>query len=92
MLADGKCRRCPRFSVPVCPSPLVVAIETMTCKHLKELYDTCQRHNLRLSSSDLIRIVCPQCGIEEVCPSVLSDEYELKHEEAEREKHKAAEA
>lgn len=53
----------------------------MTCKHLKELYEICQSHNLRLSSSDLIRIVCPQCGIEEVCPSVLQEEYELRHGE-----------
>ncbi len=53
----------------------------MTCKHLKQLYDYCQTHNLKLSSTDLIRIVCPQCGVEEVCPSVLSDEYESKHHE-----------
>lgn len=53
----------------------------MPCKHLKELYDKCQEHNLRLSSSDLIRIVCPQCGVEEVCPSLLCDEYEEKHHE-----------
>jgi hypothetical protein len=53
----------------------------MPCKHLTQLYDYCQAHNLKLSSTDLIRIVCPQCGVEEVCPSVLSDEYELKHHE-----------
>jgi hypothetical protein len=51
----------------------------MTCKHLKELYKICQTHQLKLSSTDLIRIVCPQCGIEEVCPSVLADEYETRH-------------
>jgi hypothetical protein len=55
----------------------------MTCKHLKELYDICQTHQLKLSSSDLIRIVCPQCGIEEVCPSVLEEEYETRHHEEE---------
>ena len=57
----------------------------MTCKHLKDMYEVCQAHQLRLSSTDLIRIVCPQCGVEEVCPSVLSDEYdeyETKHPEA----------
>ena len=57
----------------------------MTCKHLKDMYEVCQAHQLRLSSTDLIRIVCPQCGVEEVCPSVLSDEYdeyEAKHPEA----------
>jgi hypothetical protein len=55
----------------------------MTCKHLKQLYDYCQTHNLKLSSSDLIRIVCPQCGVEEVCPSVLSEEYEARHHKEE---------
>lgn len=53
----------------------------MTCKHLRELYETCRLHNLKLSSSDLIRIVCTECGIEEVCPSVLCDEYETRHKE-----------
>ena len=53
----------------------------MTCKHLRELYDICQTHQLKLSSTDLIRIVCPQCGVEEVCPSVLAEEYETKHHE-----------
>ncbi len=60
----------------------------MTCKHLKQLYDYCQNHNLRLSSTDLIRIVCPQCGVEEVCPSVLYDEYEAKHRQQEGEEMK----
>jgi hypothetical protein len=53
----------------------------MSCKHLKELYDICQTHSLKLSSSDLIRIVCPQCGVEEVCPSLLAEEYETRHHE-----------
>jgi hypothetical protein len=51
----------------------------MTCKHLHDLYELCQTHRLKLSSSDLIRIVCPQCGVEEVCPSVLAEEYETRH-------------
>lgn len=53
----------------------------MTCRHLKDLYEICQMHQLKLSSTDLIRIVCPQCGIEEVCPSVLAEEYEKRHPE-----------
>ncbi len=55
----------------------------MTCKHLKELYELCRSSNLKLSSSDLIRIVCPECGVEEVCPSMLYEEYESKHGEGE---------
>ncbi len=50
----------------------------MACEHLKQLYDLCETHHLRLSSSDLIRIVCPQCGIEEVCPSMHAEEYEAR--------------
>jgi hypothetical protein len=50
----------------------------MPCKHLKELYEMCQRHQIKLSSSDLIRVLCPQCGTEEVCPSVLWEEYDAR--------------
>jgi hypothetical protein len=57
----------------------------MPCKHLTELYQYCQTHNLKLSSTDLIRIVCPECGVEEVCPSVLSAEYESRHPEVDEE-------
>jgi hypothetical protein len=55
----------------------------MTCKHLKGLYEICEKHGLKLSSTDLIRIVCPQCGIEEACPSVLCEEYDQRHHEPE---------
>lgn len=48
----------------------------MVCVHLKELYQLCQDHNLRLSGSDLVHVVCKQCGLQEVCPSTLMDEYD----------------
>ena len=66
----------------------------MTCKHLTDLYEICRAHHLKLSSSDLIRIVCPQCGIEEVCPSVLVEQYETRHpdEAAGAETHNDSEA
>ncbi len=51
----------------------------MACKHLKALYELCQNQQLRLSSSDLVRIMCVECGTEEVCPSVLYEQYEKKH-------------
>lgn len=53
----------------------------MPCVHLKELYDLCQEHQLRfqLSGSDLVRIVCRECQEQDVCPSVLTDEYEAMH-------------
>jgi len=53
----------------------------MSCKHLKELYDLCARNNVKLSSTDLIRMVCPQCGIEEECPSLLCADYEARHKD-----------
>jgi predicted RNA-binding Zn-ribbon protein involved in translation (DUF1610 family) len=51
----------------------------MACKHLKELYEFCHTHDLRLSSTDLVRIICPRCGEEEVCPSMLFEQYEARH-------------
>lgn len=51
----------------------------MTCEHVKQLYQLCQQNNLKLTSGDLIRIVCPQCGVADVCPSVYSAEYDATH-------------
>jgi hypothetical protein len=53
----------------------------MPCRHLRELYEVCRTHHLRLSSSDLIRIVCPACGVADECPSVLCEEYDNRHPE-----------
>lgn len=53
----------------------------MVCKHLSELYQLCEKHQLRLGGSDLIRLVCKQCDQEETCPSVLLEEYEAAHPE-----------
>jgi hypothetical protein len=50
----------------------------MTCVHLRKLYQLCQQEELRLGSSDLIRIVCQQCGVQDECPSLLLQEYEAK--------------
>ena len=43
----------------------------MPCDHLRQLYKLCQEQDLKLGGSDLIRIVCRQCGEQEVCPSTL---------------------
>jgi hypothetical protein len=48
----------------------------MTCVHLRELYSLCQAHDLKITSSDLVRIVCPQCGVVDTCPSILSQDYD----------------
>ncbi len=48
----------------------------MTCVHLQQLYKLCQEQDLKLGGSDLIKVVCHQCGVKEVCPSTLMDEYD----------------
>jgi hypothetical protein len=53
----------------------------MTCVHLQQLYKLCQEQDLKLGGSDLIRVVCHQCGEQEVCPSTLMDEYDSKRSE-----------
>ena len=51
----------------------------MTCIHLKKLYFLCETEQLRIGGADLVRIVCTQCGEQEVCPSILMEEYEAQH-------------
>lgn len=55
----------------------------MVCEHLRQLYQLCLDQQIRLSGSDLIHVVCKQCGRQEVCPSTLRDEHE---EDAESQK------
>ena len=43
----------------------------MTCVHLRQLVELCQDSDIRLSSSDLIHMVCHKCNMHEVCPSEL---------------------
>lgn len=45
----------------------------MPCVHLRELYELCEKHDLRIASPDAIRIVCRQCEEQDVCPSSLTD-------------------
>jgi hypothetical protein len=45
---------------------------------LQKLYKFCQEQDLKLGGSDLIRVVCRQCGQQEVCPSTLIDEYDAE--------------
>lgn len=52
----------------------------MSCKHLQELYALCERYNLKITGAELVRIVCPTCGVDEVCPNVLIEEYERRHQ------------
>jgi hypothetical protein len=41
----------------------------MSCVHLKEINRVCNDHGVHVSQSDLVRIVCKECGDHEVCPS-----------------------
>jgi len=49
----------------------------MTCVHLQQLYRLCKEHDLKLAGADLIRVVCRQCNEQEVCPSMLSEHYDV---------------
>jgi hypothetical protein len=53
----------------------------MVCNHLKELFELCETHQLKIAGPDLIRIVCKQCDKHEVCPSMLMDEYDSRYED-----------
>jgi len=50
----------------------------MSCVHLQQLYKLCAEHDLKLAGPDLIRVVCSQCGEQEVCPSTLTYEHDDK--------------
>ena len=59
----------------------------MVCEHLRQLYQLCVDQKIRLGGSDLIHLVCEQCGRQEVCPSNLranrdEDEPEARSEPA----------
>lgn len=58
----------------------------MPCQHQTKLYQLMHQTGVKLSSSDIIRITCSECGEVEVCPSVLLEEYEKieKSKEPER--------
>lgn len=64
----------------------------MACNHLKQLFQLCHEHDMRFSGTDLVRIVCRECGSQEVCPSSLVGEAELTEIDDEDEKPPLADA
>ncbi len=46
----------------------------MPCNHIKELYQLVDQYDMKLASSDPIRILCPLCDKEETCPDRMMDE------------------
>ncbi len=63
----------------------------MPCIHLKELYELCEKHELRISSHDAVRVVCRQCEEQEVCPSALTDGDQVLQLEREESRENSAE-
>lgn len=57
----------------------------MSCVHLKKLYELCAKEELKIGASDLVRIVCTQCNEQEVCPTMLMENYEATHPDTESE-------
>lgn len=56
----------------------------MSCVHLRKLYELCAKEELKISGADLVRIVCTQCGEQEVCPAIMMEDYERTHPELEQ--------
>ena len=54
----------------------------MPCVHLHQLIKLCEDHQLKLGGSDVIQLVCEQCGQQEVCPDMLMDEYDARREQS----------
>ena len=48
----------------------------MTCTHLRQLFELCHEHEIKIGSLDVVRLVCKKCNIKETCPEVLTDEYD----------------
>jgi len=49
----------------------------MSCVHLKKLYELCAKEEIKIGATDLVRLVCTQCGQQEVCPNALMENYEV---------------
>jgi hypothetical protein len=64
----------------------------MSCVHLKKLYELCMQEDLKIGGGDLVHFVCKQCGHQEVCPTLLMEEYEAQHPEETAKQEEATEA
>lgn len=41
----------------------------MPCTRLKQLFEACKESKMPLGGLDVIRFICKQCNVKEVCPS-----------------------
>lgn len=53
----------------------------MPCVHLRQLIQLCEENQVTMGGSDVIHLVCHQCGQQEVCPDMLMDEYDARQDE-----------
>ena len=50
----------------------------MPCVHLRQLIQLCEDNQIKVGGADMIHFVCEQCGIQEVCPDMMLDEYDAR--------------
>jgi hypothetical protein len=50
----------------------------MACHHLQQIFQLCADNQIKVGGTDLVRFVCQECGEQEVCPSVLMEEYDSR--------------
>lgn len=50
----------------------------MPCVHLRQLIQLCEDNQIKVGGSDVIHLVCEQCGQQEVCPDMMLDEYDAR--------------
>jgi hypothetical protein len=51
----------------------------MPCIHLRQLFQLCEDYQIKLGGTEVVHFVCEQCGMQEVCPDMLMDEYDARH-------------
>ena len=49
----------------------------MTCVHIQKIYQLCREHDIKIGSTDVVRLICGECQQIEVCPSLKADEYDM---------------
>ena len=49
----------------------------MICMQVQEVYTLCRDFDVKIGSSDLLRLVCDQCTSQEVCPATLIEQVEI---------------
>jgi hypothetical protein len=61
--------------------PLAKETPRMPCVHLRHLFQLCEDYQIKLGGTEVVHFACEQCGVQEVCPDMLMDEYDARHQE-----------